>query len=283
MAVIYDNFGQMDDAIQEYRRVLEIDKNSAVIHINLATTFLKNNDAPSAIKELKLVEEIDPEAPEPHAILALIYASQNKTDLATYEYQVALEKAAKLQPKNIDIYKNLGLVYLGQKRFKDAHNCFRLVTDISPENAESHFYLGYIYSELKNNSLAEKELKEAIRLNPNYAAALNFLGYLYVDQNKNLQQAGEMIQKALEIEPNNGAYVDSLGWLYFRKGEFQEALKHLERASTLLPDPAIYDHLGDVYFKLNDSVKAKLNWEESLKLDPQQEKIKEKIRKLKIR
>jgi Tfp pilus assembly protein PilF len=106
---------------------------------------------------------------------------------------------------------------------------------------------------------------------------LNFLGYTYVEKNKNLAQAETMIRKALEIEPNNGAYIDSLGWFYFKRGRFKEAITELEKASSLLDDPVIYDHLGDVYFKINEIEKAKLNWEKSLELDPNQEKVKEKL------
>ena len=280
MAVIYDDLGQIDNAIQEYRRALKIDDKSAIIHLNLAASFIRNSDAPSAIKELKIVENLEPVALEPHAILALLYASQNKTDLAAYEYQVALEKASRLNPKSVEVYKSLGLLYLRQKRFKDAENSFRLIISLSPDDAEAHFYLAYIYSELNKNALAEKEIKEAIKLKPDYGAALNFLGYLYLEENSNLQQAESMIRKALEMEPNNGAYVDSLGWLYFKKSKFQDALKELERASTLMEDPVIFDHLGDVYMKLNNREKAKLNWEKSLKLDPVQKEVKVKMQKL---
>ena len=90
-----------------------------------------------------------------------------------------------------------------------------------------------------------------------------------------------MIKKALSIQPDNGAYVDSLGWLYFKQGKIQEALKELERAGSLMEDPVIYDHLGDVYFKTGDNANAKLSWQKSLKLDPKQDKIKEKIEQLK--
>jgi tetratricopeptide (TPR) repeat protein len=90
-----------------------------------------------------------------------------------------------------------------------------------------------------------------------------------------------MIKKALEIEPNNGAYLDSLGWLYFKKGQTEEAIKELEKASALLKDPVIFDHLGDAYFKIGDIENAKNNWQESLSLEPAQDKVKEKLEKIK--
>jgi tetratricopeptide (TPR) repeat protein len=91
-----------------------------------------------------------------------------------------------------------------------------------------------------------------------------------------------MIRKALAMQPDNGAYVDSLGWLYFKKGQLQESIKELERASKLLDDPVIYEHLGEAYFKLGDNKKAALNWQKSLKLDPNQDSLKKKLEILKL-
>lgn len=120
-------------------------------------------------------------------------------------------------------------------------------------------------------------MKRAIELKPDYHQALNFLGYIYAEESKNLDQAEAMIKKALEMEPNNGAYIDSLGWLYFKQAKYQQAQKELERASALLEDPVIFDHLGDAYLKLKEFEKAKQAWQQSLKLDPNQDMVKKKM------
>ena len=83
----------------------------------------------------------------------------------------------------------------------------------------------------------------------------------------------------MKIEPDNAAYIDSLGWVYFKKGIFDKAVEELERASLLLADPVIYDHLGDAYLKKRNVEKAKQNWRKSLELDANQDKVKEKLKK----
>jgi len=280
MAVMYDDLGDLDTAIQEYKKALSLDYKNSLIHLGLAASQIKKGEFPRAIEELKLAARFDPEAIEPHAILALLYSSQNKLDLATGEYEIALRNASKLQPKNIEIYKTLGAIYLQQKKYKEAENAYKLILDLSPNDAEAHFYLANIYDELKDRAKAEAELKNALELKPDYHQALNYLGYLYVEENRNLETAETMIRKALEMEPDNGAYVDSLGWLYFKKGRIQEALRELERASVLLEDPVIYEHLGDVYFKTGDYNNAKLNWQKSLRLEPNKDAVKNKIEAL---
>lgn len=281
MAGMHNRLGNIDRAIEEYQKALKADPKSILIHLNLAASFIKKNDTSKAIEELKIATRLDPQAVEPHAILALLYSSLDQPDLATEEYEMALKNASRLQPKNIDIYKSLGLVYLRQKKYAAAENTYRLILDLAPEDSQAHFYLANVYDNINKRTLAVEHLKKAITLKPDYGEALNYLGYLYVEEKKNLNEAETMIRKALQIEPDNGAYVDSLGWLYFQQGRFKEALTELERASTLLDDPVIYDHLGDVYFKLNDLTKAKDSWKKSLKLDFTQEKVKEKLEKCK--
>jgi Tfp pilus assembly protein PilF len=148
---------------------------------------------------------------------------------------------------------------------------------LSPRDEQAHFYLGSVYYELKDYPAVEKEFKAAIKLKPDYHEALNFLGYFYLEQDRNIDKAGSLVKKALSLEPENGAYIDSLGWYYFRKGKFKEALGYLEKAASLLSDPVIYEHLGDVFMKLDDRDSARLNWEKSLKLDSSQEQVKKKL------
>ncbi|MDD4980990.1 MAG: tetratricopeptide repeat protein [Candidatus Omnitrophica bacterium] len=276
---MYEQQGDIGMAIREYKKALKTDNENAVIHLNLAATYIKDNRIPDAIKELELTTRLDPEAAEPHAILALLYSSQNKPEPAAAEYEIALKNASKREPDNIDIYKGLGLVYLQQKKIQDAEYIYKLILNLSPDDPEAHFYLASIYDESRKRGLAIAELKKSLKSKPDYPEALNYLGYLYVQENQNLDSAEIMIKKALEMQPDNGAYVDSLGWLYFKQGKIQEAIGQLNKAASLMDDPIIYDHLGDVYFKVNDAANAKLNWEKSLKLDPKQERVKVKIEK----
>ena len=90
-----------------------------------------------------------------------------------------------------------------------------------------------------------------------------------------------MIKKAILHGPDNGAYIDSLGWVYYKKGMYQEALEYLKRADETFKDPVIYDHIGDVHYKLNQIDDAIKYWNLSLELLPDQEKIIQKINEIK--
>jgi len=278
LGVYYEGLGDLEEAVNQYHFALADDPQSSLLHLNLAAVYIQKDKPEQAVGELKQSIRLAPETVQPRVLLALVYASQNKSDLAEAEYVQALENAAKVEPGNADLYKGLGALYLQQKKIKQAEVVFKLAAKLSPLDPETHFYLGDVYYELNDYPLAEKELKAAIKIKPDYHEALNFLGYFYLEQDKSVEAGGELIRRALALDPDNGAYTDSLGWFYYKKGNFKEALRYIGKAASLLSDPEIYDHLGDVYLKLGDSSSAKINWEKSLKLDPQNDKVKAKFK-----
>ena len=99
-----------------------------------------------------------------------------------------------------------------------------------------------------------------------------------------LEEAEGLILKAIKIAPNDGFYIDSLGWVYYQKGDYQQALKHLEQAVGLaIDDPTIIEHLGDVYEKLGRLKQAVKRYRDALnrsKEEEQLKRIREKIQLL---
>ena len=103
-----------------------------------------------------------------------------------------------------------------------------------------------------------------------------------------LAQAYEYIKRAVELEPDNGAYQDSLGWVLFKMEKLKESLHHLNLAVQIMldkkeDDPVVYDHLGDVFLRLNDLENANENWKKSVEIQNnklEKEKILQKIKKL---
>ena len=83
-----------------------------------------------------------------------------------------------------------------------------------------------------------------------------------------------MIRKAVEQRPDDGYIVDSLGWAYFRTGNYDEAVKNLERAVELKPeDPTINDHLGDAYWRVGRTLEAHFQWSQAIDLKPDPEDL----------
>jgi tetratricopeptide (TPR) repeat protein len=141
-----------------------------------------------------------------------------------------------------------------------------------------------VYSTAHQYDKAEEQLLLILKDDPDDATANNDLGYLWADQNKKLDEAEKLIRRALELDKrqrnslvhvgvdsdrDNAAFVDSLGWVLFRKGDWKGARRELEKAVSLPngdDDPVVWDHLGDVYFRLKEVEKAGNAWKTAIEL-----------------
>jgi tetratricopeptide (TPR) repeat protein len=131
----------------------------------------------------------------------------------------------------------------------------------------------------------DRALDRVIRLyrkNPEDASVINFYGYLLAEKGVKLDLAEELLSKALSKEPENGYFLDSMGWIQFRKGDYSEALKILlEAVDKVDNDPVIWEHLGDVYEKLEKADKALDAYQKSLDIDPDRDDVRDKITNIK--
>ncbi len=124
------------------------------------------------------------------------------------------------------------------KRPKPTIRRSRLSASLSASNWTAYYYRGIAYERTQQWDKAEADFRRALQLEPDQPMVLNYLGYSMIDKKINLNEAMAMVRKAVELKPNDGYIVDSLGWAHFQLGEYEEAVKQLERAVELKPaDP----------------------------------------------
>ena len=80
----------------------------------------------------------------------------------------------------------------------------------------------------------------------------------------------------------NASFIDSLGWVNFKLGNTDKALKLLEQAFNLFPDPEVASHLGEVLWVLDEQEKAKRIWFESLEENPDNQYLLEVIKRFNV-
>jgi tetratricopeptide (TPR) repeat protein len=230
-------------------------------------------------------------------------------------YQEALEEADKAledgsQGEQFAIRRLRVSILTRADKFSEAEaECHELLKDheLPADVVEIRYLLSNVYSQWKRISQAEAELAECLKIDPENVAVNNDLGYMWADRNKNLAEAEVMIRKAIELDrkarqgafsprpdagkdfQDNACYVDSLGWVMFRRGQLKAACKELEYATSLPDgdDPAIWDHLGDVYQALGKRQKARSAWRKALhfydgpkqhKMDERWQALREKVK-----
>ena len=103
---------------------------------------------------------------------------------------------------------------------------------------------------------------------------------------KNGIQAGLKKHQAIKSDPKNELYFDegefnAIGYRLMGAGKTKDAIEIFKLNAALYPNSAnVYDSLAEAYLKIGDNAKAIKNYKESLKLNPDNNGIKEILKKL---
>ncbi|RLT09660.1 MAG: hypothetical protein DWI24_09575 [Planctomycetota bacterium] len=195
-------------------------------------------------------------------------------DLKQFDEAIRIGKEIlKKAPEDSDFNRLLGATLMRADKNQEAISFYKNLLQQFPANVElarvAHSGLSVIYVNLDEFAKGEQELEQLLKRSPDDIGVNNDLGYLYADQGKRLEEAESMIRKAVAEEPDNSAYLDSLGWVLYKRGKAEEALKYLEKAIVIArrssPDGTLFDHIGDVLFRLKKFDRAKEAWIEAQK------------------
>jgi len=307
-ARIYESKNKFDLAVKEYQKYITVSPDNPFVYVFMGRGYLELNDLKNAeealLKAKGMTDNVDALKATSYW-LGGVYEKQWKIDAAAkeYEYIISKEDNALLRskigyfysilrnfekadeqfqkvldkdPSNMQVMYLAALNYLDWGKTDKALDLFKRIVAQSPDFADAYFFMAMAYDRKNDFDNEEKALLKAIELNPNHAKALNHLAFIYADRGIKLDEAEQYIGRALKLEPKNGTYLDTLGWLYYKQGRYESARQALMTAASLMRDPMIYDHLGDVTKALGRSSEAWISYALSYDMK-RDDKVKEKL------
>jgi tetratricopeptide (TPR) repeat protein len=162
----------------------------------------------------------------------------------------------------------LAQIYTRLRKWKEAGEQIDAAEALATKQDDKiyiYFLRGALDERQKHYDSAEEQFRKILAIDSTNAMTLNYLGYMLGDRGVKLDEALAMVQKAVQLDPQNGAYLDSLGWVYFKMGQYALAEANLRKASERIStDPAVHDHLGELYEKTGRLKMAATQWEQSL-------------------
>jgi tetratricopeptide (TPR) repeat protein len=261
-------------AIESYKKALELAPASPVIRERLAEIYAKSQRLREAVEQAQVTLKSDPDNVDAHRLLARIYVRE-LGDLSAGEVQKeTLEKAIaqfqeilKIQPD--DVYSGLWLARL--YRFENKHSeaetvlrgllardaangpaleqlsqllmdegrsqeAVKLLSDAAGESSSPEVYdlLGDAYSQAKDYAKAEDAYRKAVEEDPDDPGHLHGLAQALMAEDK-YAEALEQFKRLTEIEPSTSENYLRMAQLYRRLGKFDQAEASLLRAKQLAP------------------------------------------------
>ena len=285
--------GKLDGALNIFKRILdEQGEKPAVLRV-IAEIEVSRKHYKTAYGYLKRLIDLEPDNFSNYMGLLLVAynvagepASKDEAvSVSDEERRRYLEKASKLVSNDsFDGNYLFGVIYSDLKEYDKAERYLRRAERLKPDDRGNLLELASLYEKRGMYGEAIERLKKLWEAFPDDPTIANFYGYVLAEKGEELDFAERLLKKALSKEPENGYFLDSLGWILFRKKNYREAAKTLKRAIEKAGDDAvIWEHLGDAYLKLGERTKAISAYDRSLKANPSNDKLKEKVKSLKGR
>ncbi|HFE65223.1 MAG TPA: tetratricopeptide repeat protein [Caldithrix sp.] len=238
---------------------------------------LEEDDLAEAENYFTLLTRENPKNRFGWLFLGVIYNRQK-------EYQKVLStlrNALNVHKNDPDLLVMYGSALDAAGQGEEALKPLEKAVQLEPDNINAIAGLAAQYDKLKMWDRSDSLYESALKKFPENALLLNNYSYSLSERGVQLRKAQQLVDRALQIEPDNGAYLDTKGWIYYRMGQFQNAYIFIKKALEQREESAeVIEHLGDVLLKLGKPDEARQYWKKALEKAPDNEALKEKIRKL---
>ncbi|HLX72485.1 MAG TPA: tetratricopeptide repeat protein, partial [Verrucomicrobiae bacterium] len=244
--------GKPDEAIAQFKEVLQIDPQKAEAYYNIGMTLMQKGKPDDAIAQYRQALQLDPNYLDACVNLGDALLQEGKTDDAMAQYLAAL----KIRPNDATAHYNLGTVLFGQGKVDEAIAHFQQAVQAKPDYQEAQDNLGTALMRAGRLSEAFTHFREALRINPDDADACNSLAWILATvSNASLRdgkQAVELAGHANEVaKGQNPTYLRTLAAADAELRRFDEATQNAQAAIKL----AQASGQSDLVERLNNDLK----------------------------
>lgn len=265
-----------EEARQTALRALSNGADLPEVHVLLGQVYAGTGQPQEAVEEFRRALEMDPLNLEGHTGLGEALEALGRLTDSENAYKALVG----LWPGYLVPYSHLAAFYLRQGRYQEAEPMFRKVVELAPENAAGYQNLGGLYHMLGRAGEAAAALKRAIAIQPTAPGYTN-LGTLYFFQGR-YSDAVPLMEKAVEMEPNDWVYWGNLGDAYrwtpdFRRrapAAYARAIQLAAQQPNINPnDGGLHSTLALYRAKLGDASKALGEIAEARRLAPMNSRV----------
>jgi len=208
--MVFEENGEMDKALEAYRKVLNVDPGQSELASRVAALLIQQEDFPQAIDVLKDAIKANPNDAEPYHQLAFIYAKYlKKTDQAV-DYA---NRAIALNPADIEAYQRLCEIELAAGQEQKAIEALERATKVRSDDPSFWTQLGKLYAAVLFSPDSQPKPDELKRVN-------------------------EIFKKAVENAKDDPAILKDAADYYASSQQLKEAIPLYLRVIELQPDDA---------------------------------------------
>ncbi|ABD57152.1 tetratricopeptide repeat protein [Jannaschia sp. CCS1] len=236
----------MDDAIVFLEALdEEAQDGDFMARLTLIRAQLANGNADAAVALAEEVFNDDPENLERRYLLAATQAGAGQFDQARANYEIITTQVPEFEQAWIGLVRLLSR--MGER--EAINDTLQAALDVLPDGMNLLWAQASLFEQRANFEGAIAIYEQLYERAPNEPVIANNLASMistYRDDDESLERAYAVARRLRGVE--FAPYQDTYGWIAYRRGEYQEALDHLEpAAAALAEEPLVQFHLGMAY------------------------------------
>src|SRR6266566_5210695 len=197
----------------------------------------------------------------------------DRFDEAGEQFRIAL----RMDPTVEKAHYGLGHVLLAESKLNEAAGEMEEALRQDPRNGEFHSDYGYVLERLGRKDEAIAEYERGTQLNPK-SGKVHYNYAMFLALNGKLDQAIAEFQMVLRHNPNHPEAHYHLGLALFAKGDLEGAKIHYLETARLDQKAPVHNNLGVVYMRLGQTSEAIAQFNEALRLRPDNAAAAENLR-----
>jgi tetratricopeptide (TPR) repeat protein len=167
LGVVLFQKGQVDDAVAQYQKALEINPNYVAAHYNLGNALFQKGQLDQALAQYQKAIEINPNDAEARINLGNALFQNEQLDEAVAQFQRAIE----INPNDAEAHYNLGNALFQKGQLDEAVAQFQKALEIDPNSFATHYNLGGAFFQKGQLDEAITQFQEVLRLKPDFSPA----------------------------------------------------------------------------------------------------------------
>ena len=236
----------LDQAIENFNKVLEINPKDAMAYFNIGTIFSEKKEFDIAIKNYQKCLAINPNHAETFDNIGSALKAQGSLTAAVEQFTQAIN----LKPNFTQAHYNLGVALQEKGNFSESITSYENACQIKPNYFKAYLGIGNTLKEQGKVGATIDSYKQALKINPDYADAYHNMGNALQD-NGDLDAAIDSYKQALKIKPDYTDAYYNMGISLKNKGELDAAIDSYKQAIKIKPEYA------EAYYKLGNALEDK--------------------------
>ena len=249
----FEENGEMDKALEAYRKVLNVDPGQSKLASLVASLLIRQEYFPQAIDVLKDAIKANPNDAEPYHQLAFIYAKYLKKMDQAVDYA---NRAIALNPRDIEAYQRLCEIELAAGQEQKALDALDRAAKVRSDDASFWTRLGKLYAAVLFTPDSQPKPDELKRVNEIFKKAAENAGddpailkdvADYYASSQQLKEAIPLYLRVIELQPDDANAQQKLATGFILTNQRGKAVELLEQIIKEHPEKyQPYDLLAQV-------------------------------------